>query len=322
MRRTRAAYHYAVRRVKSEKQNIVMQRFADSIIGNRYRDFWSEVRKINGKSHALANVVEGISDAQGIANMFASKFQNLYNSVSYDRVKMDDIKRELSNDIAARGQEHIVQIYAEDVCDAVNKMKYNKNDGSNDLSTNHLKFAGYDLFWHLSLLLSSIITHGSLPNDFLQGTTIPIPKGRNANLTCADNYRGITLGSIFGRVLDLMILFRYEDHLSTSDLQFGFKRHRSTNMCTMLLKEVISYYTSNNSSLYCVFLDATKAFDKVEYCSLFRELMNRDIPPLIVRVLLNIYTGQQIRVLWNGAYSNSFSVSRRHFESFVILCVL
>jgi hypothetical protein len=82
-----------------------MQRFADSIMDNRYRDFWSEdIERSTGKSHALANVIEGISDVQGIADMFASKHQNLYNSVSYDCAKMDDIKGELSNDIAARGQ--------------------------------------------------------------------------------------------------------------------------------------------------------------------------------------------------------------------------
>jgi hypothetical protein len=37
---------------------------------------------------------------------------------------------------------NIVQIFAKDVCDAVNKINYNKNDGCNDLSTNHLYFAG------------------------------------------------------------------------------------------------------------------------------------------------------------------------------------
>jgi hypothetical protein len=156
----------------------------------------------------------------------------------------------------------------------------------------------------------------------LLSTTIPIPKGRNSNLTCADNYRGITLGSIFGRVFDLIVLLRYEDHLSTCDLQFGFKHHRFTNMCTMLLKEVISYYTNNDSSLYCVFLDVTKAFDKVEYCALFRELINEDIPPMIIRVLLNIYTGQQVHVLWNGVYSNSFYVSNGVKQGAVISPVI
>lgn len=155
--------------------------------------------------------------------------------------------------------------------------------------------AGNDLCLHLSQLLSCITLHGAAPDDLLKCTTIPIPKGHNPNLSYSDNYRGITLSSVFGRVLDLIILFRYEGYLiSTCDLQFGFKHRRSTSMpmCTMMLKEVISYYINNDSSLYCVFLDATKAFDKVEYCALFRDLLKRNIPPIIIRILLNIYTGQ------------------------------
>jgi hypothetical protein len=46
--------------------------------------------------------------------------------------------------------------------------------------------------------------------------------------------------------------------------------------------------------------------------------MNGDFPPLIVRVLLNIYTGQQIRVLWNGIYSNSFYVSNGAKQSAIL----
>jgi len=42
----------------------------------------------------------------------------------------------------------------------------------------------------------------------------------------------------------------------TSDLQFGFKAKRSTNMCTMVLKEAIDYYTSNGSCvLYSAWCD-------------------------------------------------------------------
>ena len=33
----------------------------------------------------------------------------------------------------------------------------------------------------------------------------------------------------------------------------------------MVLKEVIAYY-STHGSLYCTMLDATKAFDRVDYC--------------------------------------------------------
>ena len=76
--------------------------------------------------------------------------------------------------------------------------------------------------------------------------------------------------------------------LCTSDLQFGFKRQRSTNMCTMVFKEAISYYVHNDSSVFCTLLDASKAFDRVEYVKLFKLLMVTDIPSVSLRLLLNM----------------------------------
>jgi hypothetical protein len=75
----------------------------------------------------------------------------------------------------------------------------------------------------------------------------------------------------------------------------------------MIMKETVSHYINNNSTVHCVFLDATKAFDRVEYFKLFKLLEERDMPPH--RVLLNLYTGHQVRVMWNGIFSQSFKVS-------------
>ena len=61
-------------------------------------------------------------------------------------------------------------------------------------------------------------------------------------------------------------------------------------MCTMVLKEVISYYVNNDSSVYCTLLDATKAFDRVEYCKLFRVVFDRKLPVACIRLLANMYT--------------------------------
>jgi hypothetical protein len=65
---------------------------------------------------------------------------------------------------------------------------------------------------------------------------------------------------------------------------------------------------NHDSSVFCTFLDASKAFDKVHYWKLFSVLLARNIPALITRLLLNIYTGQCLRVLWNWIYSGNFSV--------------
>ena len=108
----------------------------------------------------------------------------------------------------------------------------------------------------------------TVSNDGSVSYLIPIPKGRNGVSSDSSGYRGIALSSVFGKVLDLIILNRYADILITADLQFGFKAKRSTNMCTMVLKEAINYYISNGSSVFCTLLDATKAFDRVDYCKL------------------------------------------------------
>jgi Reverse transcriptase (RNA-dependent DNA polymerase) len=69
-------------------------------------------------------------------------------------------------------------------------------------------------------------------------------------------------------------------------------------------------------------LDASKAFDRVEYGKLFQLLLDRNLPPQIIRLLLNMYTNQQVRVLWNGVYSLSFSVSNGVKQGAIISPIL
>ena len=112
-------------------------------------------------------------------------------------------------------------------------------------------------------------THGSVPSELGISTILPIPKSNNSNSIDSTNFRGIALSSVFCKLLDNIILEKYHDKICTSVHQFGFKAKSSTNMCTMVLKETLAYYRTNQSSVYCIFLDASKAFDRVHYCKLF-----------------------------------------------------
>ena len=55
-------------------------------------------------------------------------------------------------------------------------------------------------------------------------------------------------------------------------------------------------------------LDASKTFDWVNYWKLFNELLKSDISPIVLRLLLYMYTIQTLRVKWGRAVSNSFNV--------------
>jgi len=69
----------------------------------------------------------------------------------------------------------------------------------------------------------------------------------------------------------------------------------------MVLKETVAYYVRNQNPVFCTFLDSTKAFDRVNYCKLFKLLVKRELPELIIRVLANLYMNNLVRVSWGGA---------------------
>ena len=130
------------------------------------------------------------------------------------------------------------------------------------------------------------------------GTMIPIPKDKRTSLCDSSNYRAIALSSMFGKVLDWNILMKEQSSLLDSELQFGFKKRLSTTQCTYILLETIDYYNYNNSSVVVLLLDSSKAFDMVNYCKLITDLLKRDVSPLVLRILLHMYTNQTLCVRW------------------------
>ncbi len=74
------------------------------------------------------------------------------------------------------------------------------------------------------------------------------------------------------------------------------------------MNKTVSYYNFNHSNVYAVFLDAIKAFDHVQYCKLFNELVNHNISPLLLRLLLNMYTKQKLQVRWGNAMSQQHTL--------------
>ena len=109
-------------------------------------------------------------------------------------------------------------------------------------------------------------------------------------------------------------------YLITHDHQFGFKTKHSADMCSFTVKSIIKYYTGHNTPVYTCFLDASKAFDRVNHWTLFTKLIYSSISLLIVRILVFWYQTQQLCIKWGGSTSRFFynlkrGTTRRHFIS-------
>jgi len=70
---------------------------------NTYRDFWSEIKRIRHNKSTASCFVDGLCNSSNIANMFADKYQELYTSVPYDVVEIEDIRNDLSTSLFYSG---------------------------------------------------------------------------------------------------------------------------------------------------------------------------------------------------------------------------
>lgn len=188
-------------------------------------------------------------------------------------------------------------------------MKNGKSGGCEGIFADHIINGTHKLFIMLSLVYNAMIVHGVSPSLFLTGLMIPIPKDRKKSLCSSDNYRAIALNSILCKILDTIFISKESHALFSCDQQFGFKTGLSTTHCTFVLQETVAFYNYNHTNVYTLLLDASKAFDRVQYCKLFDKLIERNMSPLVLRLLLYMYTNQQLMVQWDNIVSDTFNIT-------------
>ena len=76
-------------------------------------------------------------------------------------------------------------------------------------------------------------------------------------------YRGITISPVISKVFESVLLFLYDNFLTSGTLQYGFKKHSGCTHALFTVDETVKYFTKRGSKVYCSFLDASKAFYKV-----------------------------------------------------------
>ena len=200
------------------------------------------------------------------------------------------------------------RITAMEVSEAIKSLKNGKTAGLDNMYGEHYKYAHNKIHVLLALLFNAMIIHNFLPKAFMDTTLVPLIKDRKGIVTSSDNYRPLAITCVVSKILELILLERYNDLLQTSDNQFGFKKKHATDMCIYTLKHVVDYFQSMNSAVYICFLDASKAFDKVNHWKLFHKLIVRNVPYIIVRILVTWYATQLFYVSWGNTLSDSFTV--------------
>lgn len=300
MRNTRRKYHKAVKQLKSREKSLEMLRMSES---SNSRTFWQQCKRISASpSEGAAKTVANCTSSDDIANSFAHHYEVLYNSGPTCPPSAIDVEEaELKTED---------MITPAEVSEAVNQLRPNKWDGHyQNLGTSALKHSPAVVFIQLASIFNACLSHGFFPANTLFSRVLPLFKSGKIGRSKIDNYRPISISSIFLKVFDLIVLHRFRAKLNTSDHQFGFKPNMSTSMCTVALKQTAKYFVNRGSTVYGCLLDYSQAFDRVSHSILFNKLRARGIPLVYLRLLVYQYARQVSAVQWNGVLSKPFHAS-------------
>ena len=302
MKTTRAQFKLLLRQCRSDENRHTADSLAKKLLSKDTKAFWKNIKVISDSKCTPVSSVGGVTGQKNICDMWQAHYKNLLNS-SRDRRSEQFVRQSLTE------LDVIERFSVKDVTLSIKKLKKGKSVGPDLLCSEHLIYSDNVLFVLLSLFFNSCLVHGFLPDLLISTTLIPIVKDKKGNLLDKDNYRPIAITSVVSKLLELIVLAKYERFLNSSHHQFGFKPSHATDICVFTLKQIIEYYNFYSSNVYACFIDASKAFDKVNHWHLFKKLIDRGLPIILIKLLMYWYASQQFSVKWCSVSSLPFNVS-------------
>ena len=137
-----------------------------------------------------------------------------------------------------------------------------------------------------------------MPDSFRFGIIKPILKSKHGNQSNLDMYRGIMLTPVLSKLFEAVLLSIYGYYLNSDPLQFGFKKESGCSHALFAFSEPIKHYNKHGSKVYCSFLDASTAFDKVLINGLIVKLIKKGGPILFIRILHYWFNNLSCSVAW------------------------
>ena len=146
------------------------------------------------------------------------------------------------------------------------------------------------------------------PTDWKNGYIAVLPK--KGNLSDCNNYRGIMLLSIPGKVLSRIILNRIKAKVDEKlrDNQAGFRKNRSCADQISSLRIILEQSTELNTPLYANFIDYSKAFDSIDRSTLWKIMANYGIPDKLINLIKSMYKDSGGQILHKGKLTDFFSI--------------
>ena len=206
-----------------------------------------------------------------------------------------------------------ISITDDEILEIIRSLKPNKAHGWDNVSVRMIKYCDSALVLPLKLIFLNCLSRGIFPDAWKGANVVPVHKKNEKNLK--ENYRPISLLPIFGKILEKLIFDSLYSHLGANNLlnpcQSGFCPGDSA------ISQLPSITQTIHSAFDCdptlevrsVFLDISKAFNRVWHDGLLYKLRRWGISGNLFNLLHSFLTNRKQRTVLNGTTSSWGNVS-------------
>jgi len=133
----------------------------------------------------------------------------------------------------------------------------------------------FDLVWR----------DGCVVGDWCNALIVQIPK--KGNLTLCNNWRGISLLDMVGKVLGRIVQDRFRVAVENvlPDSQCGFRAGRGCIDMVFVARQLVEKAREHQSDLLVLFVDLKKAYDSMSCPALWRVLKKLGVPSTLVSII-------------------------------------
>lgn len=314
----------ALRMFRRDRTNVNLSAYL--IAKNEYREY-CKTEKDNFNSNVLINLENSCSDGQ----TFWQKFKRLVNKQSRrENISIDQWKDHFEGLFQSLTLEDSELPYPDDVytgelTDAlfndsitddeiiavIKDMKKGKSGGSDELVPECFIYSLNYLLPVLRKLFNRIFSTGTYPSQWRETIIIPLYKKGDPDVT--DNYRGISLlnvmGKIYTGIINRRLTFFINIFNRLSENQSGFREgYRTVDNAFILHSLVNKQLSTLGKKLYVAYVDFQKAFDVVNRVKLFNVMSTNGIHGKLYSSFRAMYLSVKGRVRANhGTLSESFN---------------
>ena len=302
-------YKRLLRNSKKTVSSSITSSLTSDLLTRDTNSFWKKWKSLKGPNAPNCSMIGGSIGDKDIANCFASTYKSFYSESPANSALRSRFHTEYETYKNLHINDSVVPFLLSwaDMKSCVQNLKLGKAS-STFMKAEHIYNGCPELLKYLHLLFNGLISHGYLPHEFLFGTISPVLKDSNGDVSDPGNYRPITLSPCLAQFFEYCLLHKFEEYLTSDDLQFGFKRKHSTSHAIYALKTCVDYFTEHGSNVFVTFLDCSKAFDKVSHYGILLKLIVRGVPLCFLNLIMYWYLNMFSCCQWNSIKSEYFQL--------------